>query len=301
MNTRPPEQRPTPALEDATAVAYLERLGVDARPGEVDPATLAALQRAHVAAVPYENLDIVRGQPPPIDPIACARRIVEGGRGGYCFHLNGGFAALLEWLRVDLTRHVSGVQGRYAAEPPGPNGNHLGLTVRFESNGEEELWLVDAGLGDGPPEPIPLAFGRYEQHGFVFRLESSPLVPGGWRLHHDPSGGFILVDFAPSPATTDDFAAMHVTLSTSPESGFVRVATVQRRSGSRIEVLRGCVLTERSATGTSAQDVDSADDWWGLVLERFGLGYGDLTAAERDAVWRRVRSTHEEWDEAGRP
>jgi len=85
-------------LDDALATAYLERLGVDARRNEVDAATLAALQRAHVAAVPYENIDIVRGSPPPIDSASCVRGI---GRGGYCYHLNGGFSALLEWLGVD--------------------------------------------------------------------------------------------------------------------------------------------------------------------------------------------------------
>ena len=43
---------------------------------------------AHLERVPYETLDIVLGKPPGIDPLASARRIL-GGRGGYCYHLNG--------------------------------------------------------------------------------------------------------------------------------------------------------------------------------------------------------------------
>jgi arylamine N-acetyltransferase len=282
-------------LDDGLAAAYLERLGVDARPGEVDAPMLAALQQAHVAAVPYENLDIVRGSPPGIDPYDCVRRVL-GGRGGYCYHLNGSFATLLEWLGVDLIRHLSGVQGR-GAVAPGPNGNHLGLTARVDGS----LWLVDAGLGDGPVEPLPLAPGTYEQEGFVFGVEPSPFAPDGWRLRHDPRGAFELVDFSAAPASTPDFLEKHAFLSTSPESHFVQVAVVQRHTRKGVDILRGCVFTERTGAGDTAREIDSADDWWSLVIDGFGLAYGDLTSAERDALWRHVHATHEEWKAANEP
>jgi arylamine N-acetyltransferase len=284
-----------PTLDDALAEAYLARLGVDARRGEVDAATLAALQRAHLAAVPYENLDIVLGTPPPIDPLACARRVVAG-RGGYCFHLNGAFAALLEWLGADLTRHLSGVQGRRAAVPPGANGNHLGLTVRADG----ATWLVDAGLGDGPPAPLPLAPGTYEQDGFVFRLEPSPLVPGGWRLHHDPRGAFVLVDVAAGPASTHDFAGMHEELSTSAASHFVTGVAVMRRLPGAVEVLRGCTFATLTADGAAERVLTTSDEWWSVVLDHFGLTYGGLDAAGRDGVWHRARAAQEEWEAARR-
>jgi N-hydroxyarylamine O-acetyltransferase len=287
-------------LDDRQAAAYLELLGVDTTPGEVDAEMLARLQRSHLEAVPYENLDIVRSQPPGIEPLSCVRRILAG-RGGYCFHLNGSFATLLGWLGVDLTRHLSRVQGGGVEEPPGPNGNHLGLTARVPSPSRESRWLVDVGLGDGPNEPLPLASGTYDQDGRTFRLGPSPLASGGWRFDHDPQGSFVLVDISAEPASTDDFAAMHRRLSTSPDSRFVRVATVQRHTANGSEVLRGCVLTERAGAKTARQEIDSAGEWWSLVLERFGLAYGNLEASERDALWRRVRATHEAWDAAGRP
>jgi arylamine N-acetyltransferase len=287
-------------LDDALAHAYLERLGVDARRGEVDAGMLATLQRAHLGTAVYANIDIVRGQPPAIDPVGCARRVIAG-RGGYCFHLNGAFSILLEWLGVDLTRHVSGVQGRYAADPPGPNGNHLGLTTAFACNGGSERWLVDVGLGDGPPEPLPLVEGVYEQDGFVFHLEHSPLAPRGWRLHHDPRGAFVLVDFGAPPAVTADFEDMHLTLSTSADSGFVKTAVAARRpSSGALELLRGCVFTRIDADGEQSREIDTEDEWWGLVLDHFGLAYGDLTAQDRAELWTKVRAAHDEREAVAR-
>ena len=280
------------ALDDSLAAAYLERIGVEARRDDVDAATLFALQRAHLAAVPYENLDIVRGSPPPIDAVSCARRI-RAGRGGYCFHLNGAFAALLEWLGVDVTRHLAGVQGRRLREPPGANGNHLRLTVEIDS----ERWLVDVGTGDGPAEPLPLAAGEYEVGGTVFVLGASPLVEDGWRLEQDPRGAWILFDLAPEPAATEDFAGMHMTLSTDPESVFMRTVVVMRGG----EILRGCVFSERVGAEVHSREIDSGGEWWELVIDRFGLAYGSLPAAERDALWRQVRGSHEAWVAAGRP
>jgi arylamine N-acetyltransferase len=282
-------------LPDQLATAYLEHLGVDIEPGGVDFDVLAALQRAHVMRVPYENIDIYRGLPPGIDPCDSVRRLVAG-RGGYCYHLNGALVALLEWLDADVTRHVSGVQGR--AVEPGLSGNHLGVTVRTPDGAE---WLVDAGLGDGPAEPLPLVWGSYEQDGFTFALGPSDFDPAGWRFEHDPRGSFVGADFSRAAASTEDFAEMHEELSSSPTSGFVRVATVQRCIDGGVEILRGCVQSTQTGSGVQRRDVDSGDDWWGIVIEGFGLAYGDVPRAERDAVWNRVRATHEEWDDAGRP
>jgi hypothetical protein len=280
-------------LTDDLAAAYLELLGVDVRPGEVDADVLAALQRAHVERVPYETLDIVRGSPPGIDRLACAHRVLAE-RGGYCYHLNGAFSLLLEWLRVDVTRHLAGVQGSDIVEPPGANGNHLGLTVRMPDGAR---WLVDVGLGTGPAAPIPLNEGVYEQDGFCYELHASPLAPGGWRFEHDPRCGWIRFDMAPEPATTADFLAMHADLST---GRFARVVTAQRHVGRRIEILRGCVYTEVDGV-VRARDVNGPGEWWELVLDHFGIAYDHLTAEDREELWRHVHATHVAWEDAGRP
>lgn len=283
-------------LSDEHASRYLALLGVDAVRGGVDATTLAALQQAHVTRVPYENIDIYRGCPPGIEPLACVERVLAG-RGGYCYHLNGALVTLLEWLGADVDRHVSGVQGGAVEVAPGPNANHLGITARTPDGAE---WFVDAGLGDGPAELLPLVFGRYEQEGFTYELRPSSFDPDGWRFEHDPRGAFVGADFSRAPATTAQFLDMHEVLSTSPTSGFVRVAAVMRRVESAIETLRGCVYTTITPTGSTSRDVESEDDWWGIVIDGFGLAYGDLPRGERARVWESVRGAHEAWESAGR-
>jgi N-hydroxyarylamine O-acetyltransferase len=272
--------------------AYLELLGVDARPGTIDADALRALQRAHVERVVYETVDIVMGRPPGIDPVASARRLVNG-RGGYCYHLNGAFSCLLASLGVDVTRHVAGVQGR-GQEAPGANGNHLGLTVRTPDGRE---WLVDVGLGDGPLEPLPLVQGEHEQHGYRYRLGPSALGGDMWRFEHDVSGSFEGFEVASKTAVIGDFEAMHAKLST--ESGFARTVTAQRRTGIRLEILRGCTFTEISPGTVQTSEVTEPDAWWDLVIGHYRLAYDDLSRDERHALWQRVRTDHEAWRAAG--
>lgn len=275
-------------LADDLAHAYLELLQVEAEPGGVDAESLKALQSAHVARIPYETLDLVRGHPPGIDPVDSVRRALER-RGGYCYHLNGAFSALLAWLGVDVTRHVAGVQGR-GREAPGPNANHLGLTARTPDGW---AWLIDAGLGDGPAEPLPLVAGEYEQDGFRYRLGPSAAAADAWRFDHDARGGFVGYDVAAGIAAIDDFRAMHQALST--ESGFTRTVTVQRKIGSRVEALRGCVLTETTPEATRTTEITDRDAWWDVVIGQFGLSYGDVTAHERQVLWRHALADHERW------
>ena len=86
---------------------------------------------------------------------------------------------------------------------------------------------------------------------------------------------------------------MHAFLST--QSGFARTITAQRRTGSRIEALRGCVYTETTPEGTNVTEIVERDAWWDVVITHFGLGYHDLPADERDALWRHTLDRHRTW------
>ncbi|WP_284749734.1 arylamine N-acetyltransferase family protein [Amycolatopsis sp. RTGN1] len=264
---------------------YLERLGLDAEPPSV--AALRRLHAAHVERVPYEPLEIQLGRPTPLEPSASIARILRG-RGGYCYHLNGAFSALLRELGYEVTRHLGGVQGS-TGDAPNVDRNHLALTVTGVPDEPDTTWLVDAGLGDGVHEPLPLREGSYTQGPHTYRLRPSEVAPGGWRFDHDPSGSFAGFDFAPGEAEMTDFAEKHAWLSTAPESGFVRVCVLQRRDATGVDTLRARTLNRHGAK----EVVESPHAWWTAAADVFGITPDLFTAEERERLWRQVVAQHE--------
>lgn len=278
--------------------AYLRRLGIE-EPGAPSVEGLFALQRAHLERVPYENVDIQLGRAPGIDPELSARRFAAG-RGGYCFHLNGAFAALLGHLGYEVTRHVGGVykESQSEAAARGVSGDHLALTVRVPEAGTSGStdFYVDAGLGDGPYEPLPLREGSYRQGAFAYSLE---LLPGtGWLYRH-PGSSAPLVNFrteAAGTAAAAGFEAEHVRLSTSEDSGFVRTFAALRRDADGIDALRGRVLSRIDPVkGTTERVLGGPEEFYAALEGVFGRELDDLTPTDRTALWTRVSRAHESW------
>lgn len=266
---------------------YLRRLGITG-PHTPSAEGLFALQRAHLERVPYENIDIQLGRPPGIDPELSARRF-GAGRGGYCFHLNGGFGALLDSLGYDVTRHVGGVSEEPDAREV--NGNHLTLTVRIDG----EAYFVDAGLGDGPHEPLPLREGSYEQGGFLYRLTRLEGAEQGWTLHNT-GGPFPVMNFRSAPAVMADFAQEHARLSTAPDSSFIRTLSLLRRDATGIDLLRGRVLSRIDPhKGPVDRELGGPEEFFDVLAGVFGRELDDLTPVDRAALWARVNQAHEAW------
>ncbi|GAA0443036.1 arylamine N-acetyltransferase [Actinoplanes capillaceus] len=274
---------------------YLARLGLPELAGhKPGVAALDALHRAHAERVPYECLEIHIGRPTTVCPAESAARIVAG-RGGYCFHLNGAFSALLRALGYQVTRHVGGVQGNKTL-PAGASANHLVLTVSGLPSDAcpDGVWLVDLGMGDGLHGPLPLIAGEHTDGPFRYALRPSGAEPGGWRFDHDPRGSFLGMDFRAEPARMSEFRAKHEELSTSPESGFVRTPAVCRRDATGFDVLRA-----RTLTRTEAEPVHTAlaseDDYFGALDEVFGI---TLPAEDRAILWASATRAHEAWLES---
>ena len=163
---------PPATLSDTEAAAYLARLGT-AAPEAPTLAALTSLHRTHLVAVPFETLDISLGRPVRLDLASLLSKVVDARRGGYCYELNGLFAALLRHLgyAVDL------VSARVATSDGGLTDpfDHLALVVN--SPVLDGPVLADVGFGDGFIEPLPL------RHGVVAheRGKDVGLVrEGGW-------------------------------------------------------------------------------------------------------------------------
>ena len=127
---------------------YLARMGYT---GSIAPTahTLAALHRAHMLTVPFENLDIPLGTPIVLDNDALFAKIVDHRRGGFCYELNGLFAELLRSLGFQVALLSAGVYN--ATGQPGPDFDHMALLVALE-----QRWLADVGFGDSFNTPLRL-------------------------------------------------------------------------------------------------------------------------------------------------
>lgn len=283
----------------AATAAYLRRLGLD---DHLPPtaATLATVHRAHLATVPYENLAIMLGRPPSVDPDRCLERVARRGRAGYCFHQNAALEAALLGLGFTVERR----HGHVWTDPAWrhhPLLNHLVLVVTGLPTDDNPggRWWPDAGLGEGFWEPLRLVAGEVTDGPFRFRLDD--VTDAGWSFGHDPAGSFRGIEVDDRPADHAAVAAGHRELSTPPDGVFTRVLVAQRRVPGGLRSLRCCVLTSTTVEGAHATDVTSWSDWRAALVDVVGVPVDDVPVDDLRALHGRMVAAHRAWDEAGRP
>ncbi|MGN8228213.1 arylamine N-acetyltransferase family protein [Paenibacillus polymyxa] len=273
--------------------AYLNRIGIP----EIQPPTLSylvELHKAHVKHLSWQTLDIFARKPAAIGFRESIQLILHG-RSGYCFHLNGAFSALLYSLGYKVSLHRAGVQP-LGAEPR-INSFHLGLTVNLlNEHHEDEVWIVDVGLGDMPYEPLPLRMGTYEQAPLHYKVMESGVVTKGWRLEHDSLASFVGVDFSPAVVQDlEEFMPKHHFYSRSAESPWFNLFLIRQRQALEANELRGCIWKRRGLHSLEKIELDKKSQWLEVLADVFGEPLVNYSRQERDELWKRVLAAHIEW------
>jgi N-hydroxyarylamine O-acetyltransferase len=248
--------------------AYLARIGA-ARPARPDPEALRELQLRHLRAVPFENLSIHLGEPIVLEEAALLDKLVGRRRGGFCYELNGAFAALLATLGFPVTLLAARVHGAAGLGPP---FDHLALRVEAP-----EPWLADVG------------FGSFSHHPLRLDVRAEQADPAGTFRVAEAGGGDldVLWDGAPQyrverrPRALRDFEPTCWWQQTSPRSHFTRgpVCSLLTADGRVTLSDRTLVRTvdgrreERILEG-DAEVLDAYRAWFGIALDRLPAAPG---------------------------
>ena len=265
--------------------AYLRRIGYSG-PREPAEATLAALHRAHLAAIRFENLDIMLGRGVRVDLDSIQAKLVDGGRGGYCYEHGQLFGAALERLGFAVDRLLARVGPD--GEPMRPR-THLTLRVRAGSG----TWLADVGFGSSPPGPLalsgatragaPRAGGPQDLDGWIYEVVPDPGDSAGtWKVREFQDGEWVtLYRFEDQRVYPADVVMSNHYTATYPESWFTWQPIVVRRDPDAIHsvVGRGYTVTRPGHAKTRRTLTD--DEFAAALTDVFGLHFTD---AERTAL-----------------
>jgi N-hydroxyarylamine O-acetyltransferase len=131
--------------------SYWRRIGYGG-PRSPTLATVRALHAHHPRAIPFENLDTLTGRTVRLDLDSLQRKLVQGGRGGYCFEQNSLFRHVLTALGVPVTS----LAARIVWERPAGEvraRTHMVLLAELD----EGRYLCDVGFGGlTPTGPLKL-------------------------------------------------------------------------------------------------------------------------------------------------
>jgi len=242
--------------------AYLARI---AYVGSTEPSlsTFRAIHRAHLFAVPFENLDIALGRRIVINEATIVEKVVTRRRGGFCYELNSAFAALLRALGFQVTLLSARVARANGGE--GPEFDHLALQVDLE-----DPWLADVGFGESFLEPLRLEPGinqldpvgtfRLAEKGD--RLQMERATSEGWKPQYS---------FSLQPRGLEDFSGMCRYHQTSPESHFTQNRICSRATPDGRKTLSGMKLITTASGKREERVLLSQEEWVSVLREQFGI------------------------------
>ena len=243
---------------------FLKRIGITSLP-DSPHSRLREIHRAMTQSVPFENLAILEGRQIDLAPTALFLKVVEQGRGGYCFELNALLAEVCESLGYKVERLLGRV---WSSGAPSPPLTHMALRVMVD----HQYYLCDAGFGGGTlRDPLLWNFHAVaNQTPDSYCLEEadnqevmlSRLSGSTWKH---------LYSVLPCPVRPQDFIPANYFTSTHPDSFFTQAPVAALTTAEGRITLRGRLFRRVGATGEYERELASFDEFINVLCGDFGL------------------------------
>jgi N-hydroxyarylamine O-acetyltransferase len=248
--------------------AYSSRIGYS---GERSPTleTLRGVHLQHPQAIPFENLNPLLGWPVLLDAVSLQQKLVQGGRGGYCYEQNLLFSHALETIGFNVTGLAARVSWN---TPEGVVLPRTHMLLRVDLDGQ--AYIADVGFGGltlTAPLRLELETEQQTPHG-PFRLAGDndefilqAKIGGAWKS---------LYSFTLQEHLLPDYEMANWYVSCHPESRFVNRLVAARAGRDRRYVLLNNEFavhylngtTERRAIPTGAEIRKVLEGPFGLTL-----------------------------------
>jgi N-hydroxyarylamine O-acetyltransferase len=259
------------APDDFDIGSYLLRISYDG-PSEPSLAALGAIVSAHVAAIPYENIDVLLKRGIRLDVTSLQQKLVHAGRGGYCFEQNALLEAALESLGFAVTRLAGRLVRGGPVSAPEVARTHKLLRVDLP----EGPYIVDVGFGNlTPTGPIALCPEQVQ----ATPHEPFRLMPHGTEFVLQSRLGDVwdsLYRFPLEPVPAIDFQMANWFTSTFPSGLFANNLIVARPiAGGRATVYNRRFTIRDCDNRTTRRALDGISDYRDVLVEQFGLELDD--------------------------
>ena len=251
--------------------AWLRRIGHDG-PRAPGLATLRAVITAHSTTIPFENIDVLLGRTPKLDLGSLQRKLVTGGRGGYCFEQNAILRAGLLGLGFTVTSLIGRVIRGLSADAERPAG-HMILRVDLP----EGSFLADVGFGNLTPT-APLVLRPHVEQATPH--EVMRFLPVGDELTLQARFGEVwenIYRVSLHPRLNIDYEVANLFTATHPASPFVGNLIVARPGpdGARHTLFNGRVSARRRDGRVERHMLEDAAAYQPVLAGTFGLTLSD--------------------------
>lgn len=252
--------------ESVDLAAYFARIGFRGAPAPTLE-TLRELHALHAQAIPFDGLSPFVGEEVRLDTEALERKLVRGGRGGYCFEQN----ALLWRVLQAIGFRAVGLGGRVRLNWPDdvvtPRG-HMLLLVSLP----EGRYIADVGFGGltltaplrlevGLEQETPHEPARIVEADGLYRVQAK--LATEWKT---------LYSFELAENHMADYEMWNWYFSAHPQSPFVSGVILARPEPGRRHALRNARYSVHEIGGaTHTRQLSGVEEFRAVVQESFKL------------------------------